>query len=200
MTQDTITALADIGTKPGTTKRDALTIARRVVRITCEHQDRIAAERWAMRRKARKLRQFLPFTAQQVADLEAMARDHQAEQLEGTGQVLRAFGFLLLRDPDDIAGALGFEQLADLLSINPAHREKARQEGGETLHGLAYLARAEESATDHGQGWGQGGSLYRACQAAVIDFIQTCPDDQLPDPFAPGAPFGPSLPPELRIV
>ena len=200
MTQDTITALADIGTKPGTTKRDALTIARRVVRIACEHRDRIAAERGALRRKARKLRQFLPFTAQQVADLEAMAREYQAEQLEGTGQVLRAFGFLLLRDPDDIAGALGFEQLADLLSINPAHREKARQDGGETLHGLLLLARAEESATDHGQGWGQGGPLYRACQAAVIDFIQTCPADQLPDPFAPGAPFGPSLPPELRIV
>ena len=155
MTQNTVTILADIGNKPGTTHRDALTITRRVLRITCQQRDNITAERRALRRQAGKLRQFLPFTAQQVADL---------------------------------------------LSINPAHREQARKDGGESLAGLVSAARAEESATHYGTTWGTGGPLYRACQAAVIEFIQTCPADQLPDPFAPGAPFGPKLPPVLRVV
>jgi hypothetical protein len=34
----------------------------------------------------------------------------------------------------------------------------------------------------------------------MMDFIRTCPDHLLPDPFAPGAPFGPKLPPVLRVV
>ncbi len=200
MPPSTVITLTTIGTKPGTTKRDVLTTTRRVLRLLYLQHDNIHAERRAIRRQAGKLRQFLPFTAQTVADLEQQAREHRARELEDGRRVLVAFGRTLLLDTDGIAAALGFEQLADLLSINPADREKARQEGGETLHGLLLLARAEESATDHGQGWSQGGPLYRACQAAVIDFIQTCPADQLPDPFAPGALFGPRLPPDLRVV
>lgn len=145
MTQSAVTILADIGNKPGTTHRDALTITRRVLRITCQQRDNITAERRALRRQAGKLRQFLPFTAQQVADLERQAREHRAEQLEGTRQVLVAFGAVLLRDPDDIAGALGFDQLADLLSINPAHREQARKDGGESLAGW-YLPPEQRKA------------------------------------------------------
>ena len=200
MTQNTVAILADIGNKPGTTHRDTLTITRRVLRITCQQRDSITAERRALRRQAGKLRQFLPFTAQQVADLERQAREHRAEQLEGTRQVLVAFGTVLLRDPDDIAGALGFDRLADMLSINPAHREQARQDGGESLAGLVSAARAEESATHHGTTWGAGGPLYRACQAALLEFIRSCPVEELPNPFAPGAPFGPRLPPDLRLV
>lgn len=196
----TVTSLADIGNKPGTTHRDALTITRRVLRITCQQRDSITAERRGLRRQAGKLRQYLPFTALQVADLERQALEHRGEELEGVRQVLVAFGFLLLRDPDDIAGALGFEQLADLLSINPVHREQVRQEGGATLQGIAFVARSEESATRYGDAWGEGGPLYRACLAAMGEFIRTSPTDQLPDPFAPGAPFGPRLPPELRAV
>lgn len=90
MTQNTVTILADIGNKPGTTHRDALTITRRVLRITCQQRDSITAERRALRRQAGKLRRFLPFTAQQVADLERQAREHRAEQLEGTRQVPRS--------------------------------------------------------------------------------------------------------------
>lgn len=200
MTQNIVATLADIGNKPGTTHRDALTITRRVLRITCLQYDSITAERRALRRQAGKLRQFLPFTAQRVTDLERQAREHLAEQLEGTRQVLVAFGTVLLRDPDDIAGALGFDRLADMLSINPTHREQARQDGGESLAGLVSAARAEDSATHHGTTWGAGGPLYRACQAALLEFIRSCPDEELPNPFAPGAPFGPRLPPDLRLV
>ena len=195
-----IRALANISDKRGASVSTQLIATRRICRLFCHERATIHHERRALRRQAGKLRQFLPLTAQQVADLERQAREHRAEQLEGTRQVLVAFGAVLLRDPDDIAGALGFDQLADLLSINPAHREQARKDGGESLAGLVSAARAEESATHYGTTWGTGGPLYRACQAAVIEFIQTCPADQLPDPFAPGAPFGPKLPPVLRVV
>lgn len=200
MTDNTITMLADIGSKPAATKRDALTIARRVLRIICQQRASYHAERGAMRRQARKLRQFLPFTEQQASTLDSQAQAHKAELLENTRLTLVAFGSWLLRDADGIADTLGFDQLADLLSINPVHREQARQEGGTSLQGLAYIAQMEDSATGHGDGWGGGGPLSEACHATMMDFIRTCPDHLLPDPFAPGAPFGPPLPPELRIV
>lgn len=68
------------------------------------------------------------------------------------------------------------------------------------MHGLAFIARMEDSMTDHGDAWGAGGPLFEACQAAMCEFILTCPDHLLPDPFAPGEMFGPKLPPQLRVV
>lgn len=153
-----------------------------------------------MRRQARKLRQFLTFTEQQASTLNSQALAHKAELLENTRLTLVAFWCWLLGDTDGIADILGFDLLADLLSINPAHREQARQNGGESLQGLAYIARMEDSATHHGNQWSAGGPLYQGCQATVMDFLRTCPGHPLPDPFAPGAPFGPPLPPELRVV
>lgn len=200
MTHDTITTLAAIGSKPGATKRDTLTITRRVLRIICRHRADYQAERRAMRRQAGKLRQFLPFTQQQADALDSQAKEHKAELLESTRLALVAFGGWLLHDADGIAAALGFEQLADLLSINPAHREQARRDGGETLQGLVYIARMEDSATGHNEEWGAGGPLFEACLATMMDFIRTCPEHLLPDPFAPGEVFGPKLPPQLRVV
>lgn len=200
MTHDTITTLAAIGSKPGATKRDTLTITRRVLRIICRHRADYQAERRAMRRQARKLRQFLPFTAQAIADLERQASEHHAEALAACNRVLTAYGQTIIHDRDGIAAALGFEQLADLLSINPAHREQARRDGGETLPGLVYIARMEDSATGHNEEWGAGGPLFEACLAGAMEFIRTCPEHLLPDPFAPGEVFGPKLPPQLRVV
>ncbi|MFP5422361.1 MAG: hypothetical protein ACLGID_12960 [Gammaproteobacteria bacterium] len=200
MNYNLMLALADIAEKPGTTKRDALIIARRSVRHICGLRALIHAERQAMRRKANKLRQYLPFTAQAVADLEQQANTHHAEVLAAFRRVLVGYGQAIIRDSDGIAAALGFEQLADLLNINPAHREQARRDGGETLQGLVYIARMEDSAAARGSHRGAGGPLAAACQAALMSFISTCPEHLLPDPFAPGAPFGPKLPPDLRVV
>ncbi len=200
MSTNLLMALATIADKPSTTKRDALTITRRALRIICQQRRHLLTERHAMRRKARKLRQFLPFTAQAVADLEQQASDHNAELLEASRRVLATYGRAIIHDREGIAAALSFDQLADHLNINPAHREQARQDGGESLQGLAYIARMEDSAAGYGNQWGAGGPLYQACHATMMDFIRTCPDHLLPDPFAPGAPFGPPLPPELRIV
>jgi hypothetical protein len=200
MNQNSITTLTTIGTKPGTTKRDGLTITRRVLRLLYLQRDGIHAERRAIKRQAGKLRQFLPFTAQAVSELEQQALEHRARELEDGRRVLVAFGSTLLLDADGIADDLGFEQLADLLNINPVHREQARRDGGETLRGLAFVAHAEDSATQHGDTWGDGGPLFRACLAATCEFIRNAPEGALPDPFAPGAPFGPRLPPDLRVV
>jgi hypothetical protein len=200
MSKNLLLTLATIADKPSTTKRDALTITRRALRHICQQKEQIHTERRTMNRQARKLREYLPFTAKAAADLEQQASAHQAETLAALRRVLIAYGEAIIHDRDGIAAALGFDQLADLLSINPAHRKHARQEGGESLQWLAYIARMEESATNHGNEWGAGGPLYQACQAAMMDFIRTCPEHLLPDPFAPGAPFGPPLPPELRIV
>ena len=200
MTYTLVLSLARLVEKPGITKRDTLTIARRVLRHICKARRDIHDESHAIRRQARKLRQFLPFTAQAVADLEQQASDHKAQVLATFRPVLVAYGQTIIHDREGIAAALGFDQLADLLSINPAHREQARREGGETLEGLAYIARMEDSATDYGDAWGAGGPLFEACNAAMCEFIRTCPDHQLPNPFAPGGVFGPKLPPQLRVV
>lgn len=81
MTQSIILKFARIGEKPSTSKRDALTITRRVLRHVCKAKRAIYDERHAMRRQAVKLRQFLPFTAQAVADLERLASNHEADCL-----------------------------------------------------------------------------------------------------------------------
>ncbi|WP_137820939.1 hypothetical protein [Pseudomonas sp. D(2018)] len=192
--------LAAIASKPGTTKRDCLTITRRVLRNICQAKDAIHAESRALNRQAGKLRQFLPFTAIAVADLEQQARDHRAEELAALRRVLVAYGQTIIRDRDGIAKALGVDQLADLLNINRIDRERARREGWRTLSELVAIHDLENSAERRGDRWGDGSPLYQACQLARMDFILECPPELLPDPFAPGAPFGPRLPPELRIV
>lgn len=200
MSVNLLMTLEAVAEKPDATKRDALTITRRVLRHICQQKAQIQAERRAMYRQACKLRRYLPFTAKAADDLEQQASAHKAETLGALRRVLIAYGKVIIQDRDGLAAELGFDLLADLLSINPAHREQARQSGGESLQGLAYIARMEDSATHHGKQWGEGGPLYQACKATMMDFIRTCPDHLLPDPFAPGAPFGPPLPPELRVV
>lgn len=202
MSQNLVISLARIG-KPDTSKRDWLTITRRVLRHICQQRRAIHDERHALRRKARKLKQFLPFTAQAVADLEQQASDHGSEVLASLRKVLVAYGQTIMRDSEGIADALGFDALCDHLSISPAHREQARRDGGDygaTLKGLAFIARMEDSNTKHSEEWGAGGPLFEACMAAMSEFIRTCPENLLPDPFAPGEVFGPKLPPQLRVV
>jgi hypothetical protein len=200
MTANLIRTLADIVEKPGTTRRDVLTITRRVVRALCERRRSIHAERRALRREAGKLRQFEPFTRQQADTLEQQAREHRADELEGARSVLACYGRVLLKDAEGDAEALGFEALADLLNINRIDRERARREGWRTLSDLIAIHDLENSAERRGDEWGAGSPLYQACHLAMVEFIRTAPEGTLPDPFAPGAPFGPKLPPVLRIV
>ncbi len=191
MSQNLVISLARIG-KPETTKRDWLTIARRVLRHICQQRHAIHDERHALRRKARKLKQFLPFTAQAVADLEQQANGYSGEVLASLRKVLAAYGQTIMRDSEGIADALGFDALCDHLSINPVHREQARRDGGDygaTLKGLAFIARMEDSNTAQREEWGAGGPLFEACMVTMSEFIQACPEHLLPDPFAPDGVF-----------
>ena len=195
-----IHTLAKIGLKPTTTTRDSLTIARRICRHMCEARDEISSERRQLRRQARKLRRFEPFTKLAADIMEQQAREHRANELESTRAVLSGYGRLILSDREGIAEALGFEALADLLNINRTDRERARREGWRTLSDLVAIHDLENSAERRSHDWGAGSPLYEASFAATVEFIRAAPDGTLPDPFAPGEIFGPKLPPVLRVV
>lgn len=197
---NTVRTLADIGLKPTVTKRDTLTIARRVCRHACAVRDEIRHQRRELRRKARKLRQFEPFTKLAADMMEEQSRNHRAAEWENVRRVLLGYGRLIVLDREGIAETLGFEALADLLNINRVDREQARREGWRTLADLIAIHGLENSADHRCDEWGARSPLYEAAFLAMVEFIHSTPTHLLPDPFAPGAPFGPPLPPELRIV
>jgi len=200
MTPSLITRLCDIALKPDISAATQLITTRRICRVIAYQLDVICCERRALRRQAGKLKAFLPFTRQAIADLEERAREHKEASRSGAQSALAGFGQSLMFDREGLAQALGFDRMCDLLGVNPVHRQRAKTDGDTSLRGLAYLSQLEDSADRKSEEWGAGGPLYRACHAAMIRFIKECPEDQLPDPFAPGAQFGPKLPPTLSIV
>lgn len=197
---NTVRTLAEIGLKPTTTTRDTLTIARRVCRHACAVRDEIRHQRRELRRKARKLRQFEPFTKLAADMMVEQSRNHRAAEWESVRRVLLGYGRLILLDREGIADALGFEVLADLLNINRVDREQARREGWRTLSDLVAVHDLENSSERRCDDWGEGSPLYEAAFLATMEFIRTTPAHLLPDPFAPGEIFGPKLPPALRVV
>jgi len=200
MTPSLITRLCNIGLKPGISAATRLITTRRICRAIAEQLDVIRSERRALRRQASKLKALLPFTRQVIAELEERAQEHQEATRSGAWSALAGFGQSLMFDREELAKALGFGQMCDLLGVNPVHREQADADGDTSLRGVAFISRLEDSADRKSDEWGAGGPLYQACHAAMIRFIRECPEDQLPDPFAPGAPLGPKLPPALSIV
>jgi hypothetical protein len=194
-----IHTLATIGLKPGISPGTNLIVIRRICRRLCEVRETIYDERRALRREAGKQRAFLPFTAARVEALEKQASEHRGEELKAIRPVLAGFGRDLLLNDGRLTDALGFDGLCDLLNINPVHRDQARQAGHTSVRELAFVEGLEDSADRHDPDW-KDGPLFRACHAAMMEFIRTTPEHLLPDPFAPGAPFGPKLPPELRLV
>ncbi|WP_192559528.1 hypothetical protein [Pseudomonas allokribbensis] len=200
MTPSLITRLCNIALKPGISASTQLITTRRICRAIADQLDAIRGERRAIRREAGKLKAFLPFTRLAIEELEERAREHQEVIRTGAQDALAGFGQSLMFDREGLAQALGFHRMCDLLSVNPVHRQQARTDGDTSLRELAYLSQLEDSADHKSEEWGAGGPLYRACHAAMIRFIRECPEEQLPDPFSPGAPFGPRLPPTLSIV
>lgn len=200
MTPSLITRLCNIALKPGISASTQLITTRRICRAIAGQLDVIRGERLAILRDAGKLKAFLPFTRQRIEELEVKAREHQEAIRTGAQDALAGFGQSLMFDREGLAQALGFERMCDLLGVNPVHRQQARTDGDTSLRGLTYFSQLEDSADRKSEEWGAGGPLYRACHAAMIRFIKECPEDQLPDPFAPGAPLGPKLPTTLSIV
>ena len=192
--------LCNIALTPGISASTQLITTRRICRNIAIQLDAIHAERRALRRQAGGLKAYLPFTSKAIEDLEQQARAHREDERAGAQNALAGFGKSLTFDREGLADSLGFERLCDLLNVNPAHRQRARMDGDTSIHGLAYLSQLEDSSTDYGDDWGAGGPLYRACHAALIQFIRECPEDQLPSLFAAGAPLGPKTPPQLKVV
>jgi len=199
MSTSLVIALVDIARKPGASMSTSLITTRRICRAFGERLDSIRDERRAMRRKAGKLSQYLPFTANTIAELEQQAADHRSVEWQDLRTVLAGFGRSLVLDTEGLAEGLGFDRLCDLLAINTVERETARRDGLASLADLVFTYALEESAARRGQD-GNDGPLFNACQLATAQFIRECPAHLLPDPFAPGAPFGPQLPPDLRLV
>jgi hypothetical protein len=194
------TRLCNIALKPGISASTTLITTRRILLNITRQLDEIHAERRAMRRQASKLKAHLPFTQSAIAALEQQAKDHREAARAGAWKVIAEFGTSLLFDREGLADALGFDRMCDLLSVNPIHRHQAHDGGDMSLCGVVYLSRLEDSSASYGDDWGAGGPLYRACHAATIRFIKECPEHLLPDPFAPGAPFGPRPQPTLHVV
>lgn len=200
MTPSLVTRLCSIALKPGISAATQLTTTRRICRAIADQLDVIRSERRAIRREAGKLKAFLPFTRRAIEELEERAQEHQEAIRAGAQDALAGFGQSLMFDREGLAQALGLDRMCDLLGVNPVHRQQVSADGDTSLRSVAYLSQLEDSADRKSDEWGGGGPLYRACHAAMIRFIRECPEDQLPDPFAPGAPFGPKLSPTLSIV
>jgi len=194
-----VIALLDIAQKPGASMSTSLITTRRICRIFGQRADAIRNERRDIRREAGKLRAFLPFTTSRIDELQQQASEHRRAEWDDLRKVLGAFGRSLMLDTEGLMEGLGFDRVCDLLAVNTVEREAARKDGVNGLAELVFARSLEDSAARRGQEWNDA-PLFNACQIATANFIRDCPEHLRPDPFAPGAPFGPKLPPTLSIV
>ncbi|MBA6150099.1 hypothetical protein [Pseudomonas juntendi] len=179
--------LAKIARKPDHSPRTMLILTQRMVRISLARLAEIRAERRVFRREAAKLQGY-PFTQQQMDRLLEKSRTHRDDDVRDIKRGLIGMGYHLIKDTDNSYDAIGFDCLCDLLSINPVHRP-AIQNDERGLAGLIYVARLENSPSPQSEGWGEGGPLFEACFMAMVDWIKTAPEGDLPDLFGPGSPF-----------
>lgn len=155
--------LADIAGNPYATPRTRLFAIRRLCRLLSQEREALYDELLALRRQANKLRAFLPFTADRVADLkwqEAVLKD----DLDIIESRLANIGRVLMIDGKRMTKAIGFDGLCDLLNINPVHRAVARRAGHSTIAKLANAC-LEDSADRHDEAW-KDRPLFNAFHAA----------------------------------
>ena len=193
-----VSELVRIAQKPDASMSTSLITTRRICRVFGERFDAITSERRAFRREAGKLRHHLPFTANKIFELQEESAKHRKDQRADLRKVLAAFGRALMLDTEGLTAGLGFDRLCDLLEVNTVEREKTRKAGDVSVSDLVFVHAIEESAARRGQEWNDT-PLFNACQLAFSDFLHETPSELLPDPFAPGAPFGPKLPPVLTV-
>lgn len=199
MKTNIVIALLKIAQKPGASMSTSLITTRRICRIFGQRADAIRNERQHLRREAGKLRAFLPFTTSRIDELQQQAAEHRRAELDDLRTVLGAFGRSLMLDTEGLMDGLGFDRVCDLLAVNAVEREAAMRDGVNGVAELVFAHSLEDSAARRGQEWNDA-PLFNACQIATANFIKDCPEHLRPDPFAPGAPFGPKLPPTLSIV
>ncbi|TBW32186.1 hypothetical protein E0E54_19800 [Azotobacter chroococcum] len=155
--------LATIACSPTATPRARLIAIRRLCRLLSQEREALYDELLALRRQANKLRAFLPFTADRVADLEWQVAV-VGDDLDDIELRLANIGRVLMDDSKKMTMAIGFDGLCDLLNVNPAHRETARRAGHSTLTKLAYACQ-EDSVDRHDEAW-KDRPLFNALHAA----------------------------------
>lgn len=145
MIQKIVSDLNNIAAKPGATPSTLLIVTRRTCRILVVIRDSVACERKGFLRTAEKLRKKLPHSVLDIEVLEDLAVTHRRDEYDYACSRLAELGRLMSADGSQVAYRLGFDRLCDILNVSNIHRVEARQKGGETLQGLIYEARAEDS-------------------------------------------------------
>ena len=162
--------------------RTRLIVMRRILREVLAQDER---EKTFLRMAIRQLKRKLPFTKSKLAEVEQLLRDCRTanrDLLIDYGQILRDYH-------RELESAMTFEQLCEVLCVNPAHRQEVADiEKG--LYAITWIGgQFEDSATHYGKDGVTGaGPVTRAIGAAMQDWMLNNMD-KLPDPFAPGGPF-----------
>lgn len=179
--------LLEIYTDPGISDLTSLIVLRRIVRTLIRERDRMSLE---CVQKIRELRKGLPFTE---ARIERISLANKGMRRAYRDQLMHIGEYIVRADMAGL-GDTSFGLVADVLCINPVHREKAAiryEEGG--LVGLLFTDRYEDSATYRQQAdksgfWFEMGPLSAVVMIYMTDWMARN-SDKLPDPFAPGGPF-----------
>jgi hypothetical protein len=199
MSTTTIIKLCHIAAKRPQQHGTFLLVARRICRLLGQRRDDIRDEANQFRREAKKMEHYRPFTDRSIDELNEKAMDHRAQERHDVRMVLKAFGRSIIHDPDGVADALGFDRLCDLLAINTVEREQARQNGITDLAGLVFGEVIEESAARRGQQWNDA-PLFNACQLAFVEFVRTCPEDELPSLLMPGKSLSTTIHQQSKVL
>nr|WP_315413939.1 hypothetical protein [uncultured Pseudomonas sp.] len=162
--------------------RTRLIVMRRILREVLAQDLR---EKTILRMAIRQLKRNLPFSQSKLAEVEKLLSDCRKanrDLLIDYGQILRDYR-------RELELAMTFEQLCEVLCVNPAHRQEVADiEKG--LFAITWIGgQFEDSATHYGKdGISGAGPVTRAIGAAMQDFMIKN-SHLLPDPFAPGGPF-----------
>ncbi|MFC0710017.1 hypothetical protein [Azorhizophilus paspali] len=163
--------LADISSRPTASARTRLIAIRRLCRAFTQELEAIDAERRALRRQAGRLRVFLPFTGLAVSDLEQQASTCRRDARHDLHLALASFGRRLMRERQRISETLGFDDLCDLLNVNPVHRGALCRRAGAGFAEIVFIEGLEDSAEHQGTDW-KDGPLFNACYYAMIGFLR----------------------------
>lgn len=142
------------------------------------------------RQKLAELKRAGPFTN----SAQRAVRDQDRQQAQATWSAMVETGGWLARASASIDELIPFDQLCDILAVNPVHRAEAREVAEQfrhTIDGLLWSGGVFEDSAHHRSGrrtrW-DAGPFSVAMNFAMNDFMLNNPD-AVPDPFAPGGPF-----------
>ena len=162
--------------------RTRLIVMRRVLRhvLACDKD-----ERTVLKQMVRQLKGRLPFAKSKLAEVEKLLSNCR----KANRDLLIDFGQILSNYHRELEASMTFEQLCEVLCVNPAHQhEVADTDKG--LFAITWIGgQFEDSATHYGKdGVSGAGPVTRAIGAAMQDWMLNNMD-KLPDPFAPDGPF-----------